>query len=174
MNTDEQRLLLCHPGARDAFRAALADARGFGADPYFEANPWRTPELQAELVAKELSQRMDSAHTFTLPDFDGRPAPASKAIHVISRAHFYFATEPRLLPHFAVRVAAAALAHGLVSGALWGPRGQEHREKWSPIRAALVRAIMARKFDEAEQAFLLGREIGACWDVVHWEWSPPG
>lgn len=172
MDSNAQRLLLCDPAAAPRFAAALDRAIAYGADAYIERDPWRTPEQQADKVRLGLSQRLDSAHTHTTPN--GKPA--SRAVHLVSREHFYFAHAPEKLPAFAVRICAAALHEGLVSGALYGPKGRaqahEHAEQWDNIYAGLKLACLDERWRDAEVLFEVGQGLGACWDPMHVEWRP--
>ena len=180
--TTEARLALCDPAAVPHFRKALDAALGYGADAYVERDPWRTPEQQAAKVKAGLSQRMDSAHTHTIGG-----EPASRAVHLVSRAYFYFDppdnTPPELaakiralLPAFAVRVGAACLKEGLVTGVLYGPKdraqAEEHREQWDLVSAGLRLAMTDERWRDAEALLEVGQSFGACWDPLHGEWRP--
>lgn len=184
--TTEARLAQCDPAAVPFFRSALGRALAYGADAYVERDPWRTPEQQAEKVRLGLSERLDSAHTHTrtVPISIKQPntgagavtVPASRAIHLISRAHFYFVTHAAGLPAFAVRVGAAFLKEGLVTGVLYGPKdramAEEHREQWDLVSAGLRLALTDERWRDAEALFEVGQSFGACWDPLHGEWRP--
>lgn len=166
------RLLLCDEPAREPFRKALGRAISYGADAYIERDPWRTYSQQSEKVRLGFSQVQNSAHCHMTAD--GKPA--SRAVHLISRAHFYFALMPELLPAFAVRVGAAALKEGLRWGGLYGPKvaaeAARHKERWDEISTGLRLACWDERWDDAERAFRDGRDLGACWDPMHIEWRP--
>lgn len=194
----EERLALCDPAAVPHFRAALGRAQAYGTDAYVERDPWRTLEQQAEKVKAGFSQVLDSAHTHveggdpahkhTMIDHvtDARPGvvdthctcgarPASRAIHLVSTARFYFAESPGLLPAFAVRVGAACLKEGLVTGVLYPPRSKERERQlhWRDgIYPELRMAMWDERWREAELVFVTGQKIGGCWDPLHGEWRP--